>query len=336
MNRVAFILDQFELQSPGQQLLDRFLIGYKHDGEFITAPSKVVLSLPKASENPLIQARTKEFGLELADSIERAASSADALLIAPGTKKYQPAAPRFPEIFARLAPRQRLFIDGSIFPSKEMVSREPSPIFISRAAAHLFPLPVQPVFQNAPVQRVIVVVQGIFPEAELDALFAIKPYLANSWIQSAPTVQHLKDARLWDLAYSSDWRALLEAAISRSANIKGDPDKDGRTQDIIGLQLIEKLAPKARGWHLQHSAGMEMLILVCDGALTDFNFAAEANGRIHSAQLYHGQSPMENHYDEMAAWIIERFTNPNANSNLPEALFISDITSTMSPLTTNT
>jgi hypothetical protein len=334
MNRVAFILDQFELQSPGQQLLDRFLIGYKHNGEFKSAPAKVVISLPKADQISLVQSRVKDFGLEVADSLKRAVTSADAVLLAPGTRKSQePAAIRLEQALAALTPNTKVFIDGALLLTEATINQRQSPIIVSRAASHLFPLPISPSLRGTNVQRALIVVQGSFPDAELDAFYAVKPYLANSWTQSAaPTIQHLQDAKLWDFAYSSDWRPLLGAAISRSNNIKGDPDKDGRTQDIVGLQLIEKLAPKARGWRLQHTSGMQMLILVCDGALADFNLALEANGRIHSAQLYHGQPPMENHYDEMAAWIINQFTRPTPASNLPEALFINDILRAMKPL----
>ena len=332
MNRVAFILDQFELQSPGQQLLDRFLIGYKHDGAFNATPAKVMLSMPKADENPMIQGRQSEFDLEIARSIESAASSADLLVLAPGTRKYLEARSiPLHQVLSARTPKQSVFIDGSILPPQETLRSIQSQIIVSQAAAHLFPLPVRPVFRPAGLRRALVVVQGLFPQAEIDALFALKPYLDPSWTQtSIPTIQHLQDDKLWNFVYSSDWRPLLQAAISRSNNIKGDPEKDGRTQDIVGLQLLEKLARTARGWHLQNTDGIQTLVLVCDDALTDFNFALEADGQIHSAQLYHGQSPMENHYDEMAAWILEQFTNPSAPGHF--VLSITDIANTMKSL----
>ncbi len=337
MNRVAFILDQFELQSPGQQLLDRFLIGYKQNGEFHAAPAKVVLATPKADENPLIRARIKEFGLEVVNPPEDSFRSVEMLFLVPGTKNFQePDSENLRKTMAALMPKQKVFIDGSFVPSLQKIDGLHATIFVSRPSAHLFPLPREPFSRPVTPHSALIVVQGVFPEAELDALFALKPYFTNSWTRAAaPTIQHLREDKLWNLAYSSDWRPLLEAAISRSDNIKGDPEKDGRTQDIVGLQLIEKLAAKARGWLVQHADGVEIFILVCDGALTDFNIAIKANNSIHSAQLYHAQSPMENHYDEMAAWVVDQCENPNAKSNLPGAVFISEIVKKMKPFVPN-
>ena len=34
LRQITFLLEDFALQTPAQQLLDRFLIGYRRDGEF--------------------------------------------------------------------------------------------------------------------------------------------------------------------------------------------------------------------------------------------------------------------------------------------------------------
>ena len=87
MTRIKFILEQFELQSPGQQLLDRFLIGYNHEGAFRSSEASVALFMPGGNANGLIQKRIQELGLRLAPALDDALTDADAVIFAPGIKE---------------------------------------------------------------------------------------------------------------------------------------------------------------------------------------------------------------------------------------------------------
>src|SRR5438045_4555349 len=112
MTSIAFVLDQFELQSPGQQLLDRFLIGYNQDGEFKESKAKVILFFSDAGENRLIQSRVREFGLESADSMQSALAHADSVVVAPGTRKFSaPAALNETLVLSELPPGKAAYID---------------------------------------------------------------------------------------------------------------------------------------------------------------------------------------------------------------------------------
>ena len=52
LRKIAFILEDFRIGSPGQQLLDRFLIGYSRDGEFRKIlDAQIAVWLVPASEN---------------------------------------------------------------------------------------------------------------------------------------------------------------------------------------------------------------------------------------------------------------------------------------------
>jgi hypothetical protein len=333
MTRIAFVLDQFELQSPGQQLLDRFVIGYNQEGEFKRPGTTVAAFMPGSNENPLLQARKKEFRLEVAESIESALAGVDFVVIASGTKKFPEGGGDLERVMSLVPHGKPVYVDGALLWQRrdaELVvklSRSRSiPVLSSRAAAHFVPLPVKPQFASSDVRKALIVAQGGFPEGELDALYALKPYLGSEWMRQEPSrVAQDRSDQLWDFAYSPAWKPLLEAAVSHSDNIKGDPDKDGRTQDVVGLRLLEKLAPNASGWHLEYGNRLQILVLMTDGAIADFNFAVEARAQIHSAQLYHPQAPMENHYDGLAAWILERLSKQPAHGNLEEALTFSRI-----------
>jgi hypothetical protein len=133
----------------------------------------------------------------------------------------------------------------------------------------------------------------------------------------------MEGAAVWDFAYSAAWKPLFAAAISRSNNIQGDPEKDGRTQDIVGLQLVEKLAPAPRAWHFRPNGQSELAILVVDGALTDTNFAVQTGNGILSAQLYEPRAPMQDHFSDLAWWITDRIGRPDGSFGA--ALFISQV-----------
>jgi hypothetical protein len=82
---------------------------------------------------------------------------------------------------------------------------------------------------------------------------------------------------------------------------------DGRTQDLVGLGLVPKLALEPRAWLIEHSDGLRSAILVLDGAVADFNFAVKArNGTIFSAQLYRPAPPNEHHFSQLAS-VVEDF-----------------------------
>jgi hypothetical protein len=172
----------------------------------------------------------------------------------------------------------------------------------SRAAAHFFPLPIDPSVPAKGIEKVLIVGHGPFPEAELDSLYALAPFVS---LEPTVAVNRLTRSDVLDFLYRPEWKPLLAAAVSRSNTIQGDPEKDGRTQDIVGLQLIEKLATNPRGWLLQN-VGTQILILVLNGALSDFNVAAGARRRIYSAQLYRPPAPAQEHYSGLASWIMQR------------------------------
>ena len=108
---------------------------------------------------------------------------------------------------------------------------------------------------------------------------------------------------------SSRGRGAMSAAsaLSRSHSPQGDPVVDGRTQDLVGLGLVPKLARHPRGWRLEHRDGLHSTILVLDGVVADFNFAVRArDGSIVSAQLYRAPAPAEQHFSRLTA-VLEDF-----------------------------
>jgi hypothetical protein len=73
-------------------------------------------------------------------------------------------------------------------------------------------------------------------------------------------------------------RKLLTAALSRSDTPLGLTVTDGRTQDLLASGELQKLASKPAAYFVEYRDGLKAVMLMLDGALQDFNFAARVKG----------------------------------------------------------
>jgi hypothetical protein len=253
----------------------------------------------------------KNYGLRLARDTAALLNS-DSNLMVILHEDPAPRLPLFERIFASLAGSKRsCFVYGlagfpSAFKIDQMARAHSVPLQSGTEAGHLFRLPE--VELPARPRRSLLVVQGPFPQAEARALEALASVsdLAKSpsRIESATA---LKGSAVWNAAYSAEWLPLFSAAISRSNTIQGDPEKDGRTQDIVGLHIVEKLAKTPRAWTIRFAHGAHTAIFVLDGALADYNFAAQSSdGRVHSTQLYHPPAPQRDAFSRMAEDLLRQ------------------------------
>ena len=176
--------------------------------------------------------------------------------------------------------------------------------------ATTFRLPDTDIVPRTPLKEALIVAQGTSPLAELQAFDGLLPVLerrrgGETGIRSA---RRIEGDAVWRAGDEATWSwALLAAAISRSDTPQGDPVKDGRTQDLVGLGLVQKLARNPRASFIEHRDGLRTTLLVLDGVVADFNFAVRADdGEITSAQLYRPPPPTRAEFDRLSA-VLERF-----------------------------
>jgi hypothetical protein len=147
--------------------------------------------------------------------------------------------------------------------------------------------------------------------AELDGLEGLLPVIERR--QGGETgvrsIRFIEGNALWRAGDKGAWSwPLLAAALSRSDSPQGDAPVDGRTQDLVGLGLVPKLARNPRGWLLEHRDGLRSAILVLDGVVADSNFAVRVrNGGVISAQLFRAPPPIEQHFSKLAATVEDFF-----------------------------
>jgi hypothetical protein len=321
---------EFLVPSPAQQLLDRFLLRHASRASSDQNGWEVLLHTNSPASTPSIQARVTPFGLKVSPLATANFGSEASLVIAGRDASENESIAR--AILPKLPAGARCFVYGSLA-GNTTAARELVELGISRGAVlavgsavdGAFRLPDIRLPARAKVDRALIVTHGTFPDAELDGLEGLSSVIREGGAEPRilASIEPLSGARLWDALYSSHWRSLFAAAISRSDNIQGDALKDGRTQDAVGLHLIEKLAAAPRGWLLRHTDRSEALHLVLDGAVHDVNFAVQlANGKILSAQLYRPPPPAQAHFNGLADRIIGFFSEPMPRTDRGHILYL--------------
>ena len=330
LRKIAFLLEEFVTPSPAQQLLDRFLIGYPRDGSFHQNTNlEVSAYLVVSSESDF--GRREDFRLRIEPTAEQAVANADAVVIVsrrPGAVTNE----AFVNLALRNAPQESAcFVYGAL--ANNLASaRQFVALAASRKIALLAGTPISVTWRlppidltpGTPLTEALIVVQVSalaaqatppFPPAslrgaELHGLEGLLPVIERrrGGEVGVRSIRFLEGKEFWRAGDKGLWSwPLLASALSRSHTPQGNSLEDGRTEDLVGLGLVRKLARNPRGWLLEHRDGLRSAILVLDGVVADFNFAARAlDGSVISAQLLRGAPPGEHHFSRLAE-VIENF-----------------------------
>jgi hypothetical protein len=318
LRKIAFVVEEFAPRSPSQQLLDRFLVGYPRDGEFHTlADCEILLSAREKSDPSELQARTREFGLKRPANPADAVFGADAIVVVWRGSEAKANHELLEMVLQTARAGARCFVHGTLANDAKAAER-----FVQLAAtrdialcsgtstAVTYRLPEIDLPRGARVHEALIVVQGPFGDAELEALNGLLPVLERRHGGEAGIRQTLafSGQEVWQAGNAGRWSwRLLAAAISRSNTVQGAPLKDGRTQDVVGQGLVPSLATRPRGWLVEHHDDVRTALLVLDGLVADYNFAVRrADGGVVSAQLYRPPPPMQDQFSRLAT-VLEDF-----------------------------
>jgi hypothetical protein len=93
-------------------------------------------------------------------------------------------------------------------------------------------------------------------------------------------VQVIEGESVWRAAQEGRWsRELLEAALSRSNSTQGLTVLDGRPQDLASeSEELRRLARNPAAYFLDYADGTRATLLLLDGVVTDYTFAARIRG----------------------------------------------------------
>lgn len=336
LSKIAFVIEEFVVASPAQQLLDRFLLGYPYDGAF-QEPIARTVAVAAMSSSEALRSRVDKHGLRVSP-LEEALAGADGVIVVPtmsvttthasrvgrqwATQSVAPADATVSndDLVAKtlnLAPSgSALFVYGALASTSARAgqflasARQRSiSILAGTSLAVAAPLPEQAFRPGTKINEALIVVPESSPQAEVNGLEGLLPLVERRRGGEAGVqrLDYFHGRDVWRLL-NNDRKRLLAAAISRSHSPLGDPVRDGRTQDLVGLGLLPQLAPRPQVWRLEHRDGLQSLIVSLSGAVGDINVALlQAGGRIDSAQLFRPPPPAQHNFSRLAAALTPFF-----------------------------
>jgi len=313
--RLAIVTTIYRYLSHGQHMGDRFLVGYPYGGAWRRPDIKVVsLYVDQKPEGDLSGERAKEFGFTvyptIADTLRcgGAKLAVDAVLIIgehgdyPRNAKGQVLYPRY-EFFDQCV---KVFeADGRAVPvfndkhlsysfdkAKAMVDsskRLRFPILGGSSIPVTWRLPSIDLPLGCEIESALMVGVGGSDAMDFHALEGLQCMVERrrGGESGVKAVQLVEGEAVWkalaDGRYPKD---LLTAALSRSDTPLGLTVTDGRTQDLVASGELQKLAQKPAAYFVEYRDGLRATMLMLDGAVRDFNFAARLKG---SPQLWSNQ-----------------------------------------------
>ncbi|MFH1572304.1 MAG: hypothetical protein ABIL09_30210, partial [Gemmatimonadota bacterium] len=305
--RIAVVATIYKYLSHAQHFADRFLVGYPREGEW-HRPEMDVVSL-YVDQKPLGDQsgdRALEFGFQVYPTIAEALRcggdrlAVDAVLIIaehgdyPHNDKGQVLYPRH-EFFMECV---RVFeADGRAVPvyndkhlsysfqkARAMVDaghRLGFPVLAGSSLPVTWRLPDLELPLDCSIEEALMVGVGGSDPMDYHALEAMQCMVERrrGGETGVRAVQLLEGDGVWRAGDEGRWSwELLESALSRSDSPKGLTDTDGRTQDLVGSGEVRRLVEKPAAYLIEYADGLKATLLMLNGAVQDFTFAARLAG----------------------------------------------------------
>jgi hypothetical protein len=349
--RVAIVTTIYKYLSHGQHIGDRFLIGYPLDGEWHKPNIKVVsLYVDQKPEGDLSQERASEFGFHVYPTIAEAlccggdSLACDAVLIVaehgdyPRNDKGQILYPRYEffeqcvKVFEKSGRAVPVYNDKHLSYSFEkaqsMVAASKKLKFPMLGGSSLpvtWRLPSIEMPFGAHIEEAVMVGVGGSDPMDFHALEGMQCMLERR--QGGETgvraVQLLTGDAAWQAGWSKD---LLSAALSRSDTPLGLTVTDGRTQDLTAPGVLASLVKEPAAYRIEYRDGLRATLLMLDGAVKDFNFAARVRGAgILSTQFFLTPVPNVTYSACLVSKIEEMFMTRHAPYPIERTLLTSGI-----------
>ena len=305
--RLAIITTIYRYLSHGQHMGDRFLVGYPLEGLWHRPDIKVVsLYVDQKPAGDLSGERAREFGFNIYPTIAEALRcggdklAVDAVLIIgehgdyPHNDKGQVLYPRFEffdqcvKVFEKDGRTAPVFNDKhlsySFDKAKAMVDasrRLRFPMLAGSSLPVTWRLPSLELPLGCRIGEALMVGNGGSGPMGFHALEAMQCMVERRGRgeTGVKAVQLIEGDDVWRAGeqgrYSKD---LLGCALSRSDTPLGLSLADGRPQDLSAPGVLAKLVEKPAAYFIEYRDGLKATLLMLNGAVRDFNFAARVQG----------------------------------------------------------
>jgi hypothetical protein len=305
--KLAIIATIYRYLSHGQHMGDRFLVGYPLEGAWHKANIQVVsLYVDQKPEGDLSGERAREFGFTIYPTIAETLRcggdklAVDAVLIIGEHGNYprndlgQVLYPRFEffdqcvKVFEKDGRAVPVYNDKhlsySFEKAKAMVDASKRLRFPMLAGSSLpvtWRLPSLELPLGCRIGEALMVGVGGSDPMDFHALEAMQSMVERRGRgeSGVKAVQLIEGDDVWKAGEQGRYsKELLSAALSRSDTPLGLTVEDGRTQDLTAPGVLPKLVEKPAAYFLEYRDGLKATLLMLNGAVKDFNFAARVQG----------------------------------------------------------
>ena len=306
--RLAVITTIYRYLSHAQHMADRFLVGYPRAGRWHHSNTRVVsLYVDQHPEGDLSAARAEEFGFSVYPTISEALRcggeklAVDGILLIgehgdyPSNDMGQVLYPRYEffrecmDVFQQDGRSVPVFNDKhlsySFGKASEMVADSHRLGFALLAGSSLpvtWRLPDVEMPLGCDIEEALMVGVGGSDPMDYHALEAMQCMVERrgNGETGVRSVELLDGDAVWEAGEQGRWsKLLLESALSRSDTPCGLTDEDGRTQDLLGTGELFRIVEKPSAYLIEYNDGLRTTLLMLNGAVRDYCFAAEVKGQ---------------------------------------------------------
>ena len=355
MKRIAIVATVYRYLSHAQHIGDRFLVGYPRDGAWHKPDMKVVsLYVDQKPDGDQSAARAKEFDFQVYPTIAEALRcggsnlAVDAVLVIgehgdyPRNDKGQVLYPRYDfvkqcvDVFEKDGVSVPLYNDKHLSFSFEKArwmvdasKRLKFPMLAGSSLPVTWRLPDIEMALNAEIESALMVGYGGPDVMDFHGLEALQCMLERrkGGETGVRAVQMIEGEAVWKaLDARQISRDLLVSALSRSDTPQGQTIVDGRTQDLVAKGELPKLVKKPAAYFLEYRDGLKATLLMLNGAVKDFTFAARVKGAgVQSTQFFLSPEPNVTYSACLVSKIEELFETGKAPYPVERTLLVSGI-----------
>ena len=355
MKRIAIVATVYRYLSHAQHIGDRFLVGYPRDGAWHKPDMKVVsLYLDQKPDGDQSAARAKEFDFKVYPTIPEALRcggsnlAVDAVLVIgehgdyPRNDKGQVLYPRYDfvkqcvDVFEKDGVSVPLYNDKHLSFSFEKArwmvdasKRLKFPMLAGSSLPVTWRLPDIELALNAEIESAVMVGYGGPDVMDFHGLEALQCMLERrkGGETGVKAVQMIEGEAVWKaLDARQISRDLLVSALSRSDTPQGQTIVDGRTQDLVTKGELPKLVKNPAAYFLEYRDGLKATLLMLNGAVMDFTFAARVKGAgVQSTQFFLSPEPNVTYSACLVSKIEELFETGKAPYPVERTLLVSGV-----------
>ncbi|HZT38207.1 MAG TPA: hypothetical protein VFA28_09920 [Bryobacteraceae bacterium] len=354
--RIAIITTVYRYLSHGQHIGDRFLVGYPYAGAWRKPNFKVAsLYVDQKPDGDLSAERAREFGFQVYPTIAEALRcggdklAVDAVLIIaehgnyPRNEKGQILYPRYEffkqcvDVFEKDGRSVPVYNDKhlsySFEKAKAMVDasrRLRFPMLAGSSLPVTWRLPDLELPAGCHIEDALMVGVGGSDPMDFHALEAMQCMVERRGRgeTGVKAVQLIEGDAVWKAGQEGRWsKDLLISALSRSDTPMGTGDTESRPEDLVASGQLPKLVRNPAAYFIEYRDGLKATLLMLNGALKDFNFAARVQGMpgIQSTQFFLSPEPNVTYSACLARGIERMFETGVAPYPVERTLLVSGV-----------